>query len=364
MATWDKTIISLEDGTKVEAHSPIIVSASRSTDIPAFYCDWFFHRLTQGYSAWSNPFNGKNSYISYDRTKFIVFWSKNPRPLLKYLPILKEKGIGCYIQYSLNDYVEDKLENKVPSLEYRIETFKLLVNVLGKGSVVWRFDPLMLTTDITIDKLITKIENIGDQLLGHTEKLVFSFADISEYKKVKSNLERNNVPYVEWNKDLMVEFTSQMVALNRRKWNYRLATCGERIHLDGVEHNHCVDDELIIRRAYKDKALMDFLGVEIIDSTKEIITEDLFAEPILTEIPQDAIPLENGLFAVKHKDNSDKGQRIACGCIKSKDIGEYNTCIHQCEYCYANTSKQLAELNYMQHLSNPYAESITGKIIL
>ena len=71
---------------------------------PAFYCDWFFHRLEKGYSAWTNPFNGVKSYVAYDQTRFIVFWSKNPHPLLKYLPKLKERGIGCYVQYSLNDY--------------------------------------------------------------------------------------------------------------------------------------------------------------------------------------------------------------------------------------------------------------------
>ena len=126
------------------------------------------------------------SYVSYDRTRFIVFWSKNPRPLLDYLNILEDRNIKCYIQYTLNDYEAEKLE-KVPSLETRIETFKLLVDRLGKGSVVWRFDPMILTDDITIEDLLCKVRNIGDQLKGYTEKLVFSFADISIYRKAKDN---------------------------------------------------------------------------------------------------------------------------------------------------------------------------------
>lgn len=88
MATWKHTDISI-NGRLVKAQAPIIVSASRSTDIPAFYTDWFFKRLEIGYSAWTNPFNGVKSYVSYDKTRFIVFWSKNPRPSLITLTFLK-----------------------------------------------------------------------------------------------------------------------------------------------------------------------------------------------------------------------------------------------------------------------------------
>ena len=106
MASWEHTDI-IVDGQPVKAQAPIIVSASRSTDIPAFYADWFFDRLKKGYSAWTNPFNGVKSYVSYDKTRFIVFWSKNPRPLLPYLDYLKERNIRCYIQYTLNDYEKE-----------------------------------------------------------------------------------------------------------------------------------------------------------------------------------------------------------------------------------------------------------------
>ncbi|WP_304648973.1 DUF1848 family protein, partial [uncultured Duncaniella sp.] len=101
----EKIKLTLGDGNIVEAQAPQIVSASRATDIPAFYNEWFFNRLDKGYARWRNPYNGKDSYVSFDDTKFIVFWSKNPAPLLPFLPILKQKGIGCYIQFTLNDYV-------------------------------------------------------------------------------------------------------------------------------------------------------------------------------------------------------------------------------------------------------------------
>ena len=338
MAQWKTDEIQRENGEWVKAQFPIIVSASRSTDIPAFYSDWFFHRLKMGYSAWTNPFNGVKSYVSYEKTRFIVFWSKNPEPLIKHLDYLRDKGINCYIQFTLNDYENEGLEKGVPKLEKRIETFKKLVEKVGKGRVIWRFDPLILTDTISPETLLQKIENIGNQLLGYTEKLVFSFADIAAYKKVKSNLEKNQIHYTEWTENQMNEFAKNLSKHNR-KWNFQLATCGEKINLAqyGIAHNKCVDDELMIRFAKNDSALMDFLGVEVTNSLFE------------------------GEQIVRKKDNKDKGQRAFCGCVVSKDIGEYNTCPHLCEYCYANASKELAVKNYKVHLQNPEGETITGK---
>ncbi|MBO6051338.1 MAG: DUF1848 domain-containing protein [Bacteroidales bacterium] len=354
MATWQKIKIQRENGELAEAQAPVIVSASRSTDIPAFYADWFFHRLKVGYSAWTNPFNGVKSFVSYEKCRFIVFWSKNPEPLLLHLDELNEQGIGCYIQYTLNDYVSEGLEKNVPALEKRIDTFKQLVDKFGKGRVIWRFDPLILTDKISLDDLLHKVENIGDQLQGYTEKLVFSYADIAAYRKVKSNLDKNHVSYTEWTTNQMEEFAKELSKLNQ-KWNYQLATCGEKIDIEryGIHHNRCVDDDLMIRLAYKDKALMDFLGVEI-----KTVENSLFgAEPI----PANAIMLNDTQFAIKKKNNQDKGQRQFCDCMVSKDIGEYNTCPHLCEYCYANVSKENATKNYKQHEMNPLGETITGK---
>lgn len=344
----DKEKIQLESGEFVEASAPVIVSASRSTDIPAFYVDWFIHRLKVGYSVWTNPFNGVKSYVSYQNTKFIVFWSKNPDPLLSHLDTLKEMGIECYIQYTLNNYDDELLEKRVPKVSQRIETFKKLVEKLGKGRVIWRFDPLILTDTITIESLLNKIENIGDQLFGYTEKLVFSFADIENYTKVKKNLSKAEINYRNFSQEDMLLFAERLSKLNS-KWGYTLATCGEKVDLTqfGVEHNHCVDDKLIVRFGYKSAELMNFLGAEI------------WQPDIFSSEPQgETIALDNGQFAVIKSNNKDKGQRLFCGCMKSKDIGQYNTCPHMCEYCYANTSKETAIGNYNRHQSNPFHESI------
>ena len=354
MAQWQKTQIQRDNGEMAEAQAPVIISASRSTDIPAFYADWFFHRLKVGYSAWTNPFNGVKSFVSYEKCRFIVFWSKNPKPLLEHLDELKERKIGCYIQYTLNDYVKEGLEKGVPQLEERIDTFKRLVDDLGKGHVIWRFDPLILTDQIGLDDLLRKVENIGDQLWGYTEKLVFSYADIKLYKKVKANLEKSHVNYSEWTAAQMEKFAQRLSELNQ-KWHYQLATCGEKIDIEqyGIQHNRCVDDDLMIRFANHDKALMDFLGVEV-----KTIENSLFG---MEPIPANAIMLNETQYAIKKKDNRDKGQRQFCGCIISKDIGEYNTCPHLCVYCYANASKEVALRNFESHKKNSESETIIGK---
>ena len=247
------------------------------------------------------------------------------------------------------------LEKGVPPLAERIDTFKQLAERLGKEHVIWRFDPLVLTDKIGIDTLLSKVENIGNQLLGYTEKMVFSFADILSYRKVKYNLQKANIHFFDWNEQQMLEFARCLSALNK-KWNYEVATCGEKIDLSdyGIKKNRCVDDELIIRLSFNDKILMDYLNVKQNPLPQKNIFGD--SEPL----PNGAIILPNGRYAV-HGDNRDKGQRLFCGCIKSKDIGHYDTCIHMCEYCYANTSKLSAMANYKRHLENPYAETIIGK---
>jgi hypothetical protein len=199
---------------------------------------------------------------------------------------------------------------------------------------------MILTDSITTDDLLAKSQYIGDQLKGYTEKMVFSYADIRTYRKVQSNLERNAVKFREFEEEDMHYIAKNLAALNSN-WGYTLATCGEKIDLEqyGIEHNKCVDDDLMIKYFSEDERLMDFLGVEVVRG-------DLFN-------PQSTI--------IKHKKNKDKGQRAFCGCIVSKDIGEYNTCPHLCEYCYANTSKETALKNWQRHKDNPNAETIIGK---
>ena len=336
----EKVNIINKQGETVLAQAPIIISASRSTDIPAFYGDWFIESLNNGYIKWKNPFNGLYLYVSFSNTRFIVFWSKNYAPFLKNIKTINEKNINSYYQFTINDYEKEKYEQGIPNLQFRIDTFKKIVDFTkNPDKVIWRFDPLLLTDKITIDQFLEKINNIGNQLKGYTNKLVISFADINNYKKVANNLKRENINYKEWNERTMIEFATGLQELNKQ-WNFEIGTCAERIDLKKYDiiANKCIDDELIAKLSFpQDSFLLKYLGYT-------------------------AYKTQSGeTRIVSTKNNKDKGQREFCGCIVSKDIGEYNTCPHECVYCYANSSYEIAKANYKTHKENPLGETITGK---
>ena len=152
------------------------------------------------------------------------------------------------------------------------------------------------------------------------EGSVFSFADIEIYRKVKSNLQRNQINYREFDETLMREFAQGMVQLNQ-KWNLQLSSCSEPVALEsyGISHNSCIDPQLIARLFSHDRTLMDFIGVA---PTGNILQQ-------LNDNP--------AAISIDFSRLKDKGQRSACGCILSKDIGAYDTCPHNCVYCYANS---------------------------
>jgi DNA repair photolyase len=336
---WQKTTINTPKGT-VEGIAPVIISASRATDMPAFYSDWFMSRLRTGYIKWINRFNGGSRYVSFNKTRAIVFWTKNAQPIMQHLPEIDSREINYYFTYTLNDYEPEKLEPKVPPLKQRIDTFKRLSDTIGKGKVVWRFDPLILTNIITVDTLLGKIYEIGRQIHAHTKKLVISFIDINLYKKVRQNL--ISVGFgdcKEFTIEAMTGIAKGLQEINK-EWNIEMATCAEGADLSvyGIKHNKCIDDELMICQFSNDKELMDFL---------------------------EYVPSQEGLLPFmetkgkKTKVLKDLGQRKDCGCIPSKDIGQYDTCIHGCLYCYANTSPEIAQLNYQKHKSQKkYSEAI------
>ena len=339
----DKIIITTDFGEQVEATTPVIISASRSTDIPAFYSKWFFNRLTKGYCVWYNPFNRQQKiYVSFARCKVIVFWTKNPKPILPYLEELDRRGIHYYFQVTLNDYMQEGFEPNVPSVEERVATFRKLSEMVGRERVIWRFDPLIVTPVLTPRMLLSRIWRIGNQLKGFTDKLVFSFVDVKAYRKVQSNLvketryfSKETVETAEMNETQRQELVEGLVKLREiwkaDGWNLSLATCAESVDLSsyGIEHNCCIDGELMERIFGTDQSLVYYLR------TGKLPEPDLFGElPVL--------PLSR-------KNLKDKGQRKVCGCMVSKDIGMYDTCRHFCVYCYANTSKECVLRNQSRH---------------
>lgn len=348
---FDKILIKNDCGMIVEAIAPVIISASRSTDIPAFYARWFFNRLAKGYCAWYNPFNQQKMYVSFKNCKVIVFWTKNPKPILPYLHILDEMGIHYYFQVTLNDYVKEGFEPNVASVDERIETFRMLSDMIGKEKIIWRFDPLIVTPTIGPRELLTRIWDIGNRLRGYTNKFVFSFVDVKVYRKVQNNLVKETIIFTKENVENAEANYSQRIeivqgiqkirnAWHKGGWDVEIATCAEDIDLEvyGIEHNRCIDGELMKRIFAEDEELVYYLH------TLKLPERDLFGNlpPVLE----------------KTRKVKDLGQRKACGCMVSKDIGMYNTCRHLCVYCYANTSKECVLNNKEKH--NDESESIIG----
>ena len=347
----EKVSIRTDSGEFVEATAPVILSASRSTDIPAFFAKWFFNRLAKGYCVWYNPFNQQPMYISFSKCKVVVFWTKNPEQIIPFLPELDRRGIHYYFQVTLNDYMKEGFEPNVPPVEKRIEIFRELSELIGKEKVIWRFDPLIITPTIGPRELLKRIWNIGNQLKGYTDKLVFSFVDVKAYRKVQNNLvketmhfTKEDVENAEANHAQRIEIVEGLQkirnAWHQEGWDVEMATCAEDINLEqyGIEHNRCIDGELMKRLFADDEELVYYLH------TLKWPERDIFGQ--LPPIPE------------KKKNVKDVGQRKICGCMVSKDIGMYNTCRHFCVYCYANTSKESVMNNASKY--NEDSESIIG----
>lgn len=347
----EKVSIQTDSGEIVEATAPVIISASRSTDIPAFFAKWFFNRLAKGYCVWYNPFNQQPMYISFSKCKVVVFWTKNPEQIIPFLPELDRRGMHYYFQVTLNDYMKEGFEPNVPPVEKRIETFKKLSQLIGKEKVIWRFDPLIITPTIGPRELLKRIWKLGNQLKGYTDKLVFSFVDVKAYRKVQNNLvketmlfTKEDVEKAEANHAQRIEIVEGLLkirnAWHQEGWDIEMATCAEDINLEkyGIEHNRCIDGELMKRIFADDEELVYYLH------TLKWPERDIFGQ--LPPIPE------------KKKNVKDVGQRKICGCMVSKDIGMYNTCRHFCVYCYANTSKESVMKNASKY--NEDSESIIG----
>lgn len=347
MKIWKKVQLLTDNGEIKTAIAPVIISASRSTDIPAFHSEWLINRLKKGYVCWINPFiRASPTYISFQEARLLVFWTKNPKPMLQHLPFLDQLGLNYYFQYTLNNYENEGFEPNIPPLKNRITTFINLSDLIGKEKVIWRFDPLVLTDQLTVTELLRRINEIGNQLVGHTDRLVFSFADILAYQKVKNNLIRetelfneSNIHRSEFSTAQKIEFTEGINTI-LQEWlkinpDFRIATCSEDIDLEKyqVTHNKCIDDELIAKLFSNDGKLMDLLGIK----------------------PNDQLLFEEKIQP-KKLNLKDEGQRKDCGCIISKDIGSYNTCNHLCAYCYANASPTIVRENLKE--LKPDSESI------
>lgn len=272
----------------------MIISASRRTDIPAFFGDWLFERLEAGYCDVKNPFNGKIRRISLQREDVdaIVFWSKNPRPLMARLDELDSYNIPYYFQYTLNDY-PTPLEPSLPPIEERIETFRELSVRLGAQRVVWRYDPIVVSNITPTGFHLERFTHIAGQLGGYTDSVFISLLDPyrAATRRLNALNEQGICVEVDWRDDAALEVLVRGLAHVSRGAGMRIFSCAENPRWQdwGTEKGQCVSSDRVNR----------FAGLKL-------------------------------------KYSKDRGQRASCGCTKSCDIGTTGTCGHGCVYCYAN----------------------------
>lgn len=288
----------------------MILSVSRRTDIPAFYSEWFFNRLKEGFVYVRNPMNihqVSKITLSPDVIDCIVFWSKNPKPILTRLDELKR--YMYYFQFTINAY-DKGFEVGVPKKEGIINTFKELSEKIGPKRVIWRYDPILLTEKMDKEYHYHYFEEIVKRLEGYTTTCVISFVDL--YKKTQSNLKDTQAREPSFKE--MLEMAARLFLI-ANKYGITIQTCAEEIALEsvGVKHGKCIDNALI----------EDLLGVKLVVS-------------------------------------KDPNQRKECGCVQSIDIGEYNTCAHGCKYCYANFKESVVLQKRAMH--DPSSPLLVGNV--
>lgn len=308
----------------------MILSVSRRTDIPAYYSDWFINRIGEGFLYVRNPFNPhqvSRIELSPDVVDCIVFWTKNPAPMLERLDVLKD--YNYYFQFTLTGYGRDVECNLPDKRQVLIPTFQKLAETIGPERVVWRYDPILFSVRYTPEYHIRAFRQIAAALNGYTKRCVISFLDM--YPKIQRNMDAMGaVLPEEWQNKVMeterttggdsvTEFRLQdfagELAKIARKNNMDIFSCAEKIELEkcGIQHSSCVD-----------KALVE----EIIGCRIDV--------------------------------KKDKNQRTECGCVESVEVGTYNTCKNGCKYCYANYSAE----SVTKHLAcyDPLSPILCGKI--
>ncbi len=281
-----------------------VISASRRTDIPAFYAPWLLRRLEAGHVRVPNPFNPRQIStvdLRPEKVAAVVFWTKDPRPLLPHLRNMERRGYRFIFHVTITG-LPPALEPGVPAGREIAEAVAALCGVIGPQRIVWRFDPIVLSTLTPDDRLVHTFDALAKSLQGKIRRVAVSFARY--YRQVHPRLRRSAAG-------------AAFVDLDRLDPARRI----ERIA--GVTEGIC--------------AAAAAHGIEVVScaETLELSPFGVRAAPCI-----DAAHLGT-LFGLDLSPRKDPGQRAECGCMRSIDIGIYGTCRHRCLYCYARADAAL-----------------------
>lgn len=290
----------------------MIISASRRTDIPAFYGQWLLNRLRQGQAMVRHPFNpGRVAQVCLapERIDALVLWTKNPAPFMQRLGAIEDLGHQCLFQYTLTPYGTD-LEPHVPPLAARIAAFQALADRIGPGRVLWRYDPILFTPVHSPAEHLRSFAALASQLHRHTRRCTVSL--LALYAKCRRNLRA--IELVQPREADLIAFAAELAAIARH-YGLALSACCDGLLTGrcGLEASRCIDP--------------GWLAAEL-------------GRPVA--------------------DSRDRSQRPGCGCAVSVDIGAYNTCPHGCRYCYANSSAVAVARQTAEHQGD--SPLLTGRL--
>lgn len=282
----------------------MIVSASYRTDIPAFYGEWFLRRVAEGRCRTVNPYNGRQSEVplTRDRVDGIVFWTRNAAPFLAGLEQLAAAGYPFAVHYTLTGYPRP-LERSVAPVEAAIETMGRIARRYGPRALVWRYDPVMLTSLTPADWHRETFARLARHLAASTDEVVLSFVQV--YAKTRANSDRaaRRFGFTWWDP-------------TREEKRALLRDLGEIARDAGLAASLCAQPELL------GPGLAE---ARCIDAGR---LSDLAGRPIAA---------------------ATKGNRPGCRCAGAQDVGAYDTCPHGCVYCYAVRRPEIAKRRHRAH---------------
>ena len=276
----------------------MIINTGGRTDTVKYYTEWLLNRFSEGYVLSRNPLfpNKITRYeLTPDSVDCVIFCSKNYQPILPRLHELTER-FHTYFHYTITAYGKD-IEPGVPSITESIQTLITLSKLVGKQRIAWRYDPVLLTKEYTIQKHLETFENMARALSPYIDRCIFSFVEM--YKKLEYNMPEL-IPLSQQD----IEILAQGLGSIAQKYGILIQTCGTNGDFShyGIQKSGC-------------------MTLDIIGKANNILFKDL-----------------------KHK-----GSRQGCHCIASRDIGAYDTCMNGCKYCYANKNTKKAFENFKYH---------------
>ncbi|MDD3940941.1 MAG: DUF1848 domain-containing protein [Sphaerochaetaceae bacterium] len=296
---------------KVET-MPQVISASRRTDIPNHYANWFLQRLEEGYVLVRNVrdfHQVRRVDLTPQQVACIVFWTKNPTPMMENLDRLS--SYRYLFQFTINPYGTD-LEPRIPPMGEMTDCFRRLADKIGNDRIVWRYDPVLINKSYPLGYHIESFAYIARKLDGYVKRCTFSFLD--RYRHHEDQLQQLEVEQLS---EYTINTLARSFSLHATAHGMQLFTCAEPYDFSrfGISHGACID--------------------------------------------ADEIERISGLSLVQRRA---KNQRPHCLCAPSIDIGMYNTCLNLCTYCYANHSEKKVHANYAQaRTSSPLQIGTLGK---